>query len=119
MKEEGFFLLDEISLADDSVLERLNRYVLNVLVLSILSVSIHYTNMSGVNLAFFRHICFLAWVSCSLNRIVLAGRENDPNNSGLVHTSTASPVCFGFLIVIRLTEVLVLITVMVRQFFAV
>lgn len=27
MKEEGFFLLDEISLADDSVLERLNRYV--------------------------------------------------------------------------------------------
>lgn len=27
MKEDGFFLLDEISLADDSVLERLNRYV--------------------------------------------------------------------------------------------
>lgn len=27
MKQEGFFLLDEISLADDSVLERLNRYV--------------------------------------------------------------------------------------------
>jgi len=51
MKEEGFFLLDEISLADDSVLERLNRYVLNVLVVSILNVSTHYTNMSWVNLA--------------------------------------------------------------------
>ena len=47
MKEEGFFLLDEISLADDSVLERLNRYVLNVWVLSILSVSIHYTVWTG------------------------------------------------------------------------
>lgn len=117
MKEEGFFLLDEISLADDSVLERLNRYVLNVL--SILSVSIHYTNMSGVNLASFRHICFLAWVSCSLNRVVLAGRENDLNNSGLVHISTSVPVCFGFLTVIHLTEVLVLITVILRQFFAV
>ena len=27
MKEDSFFLLDEISLADDSVLERLNRYI--------------------------------------------------------------------------------------------
>lgn len=66
MKEEGFFLLDEISLADDSVLERLNRYVSNVLdTLKILN-TIHYTNMSRVNLASFRHICFLAWVSCSV-----------------------------------------------------
>lgn len=60
MKEEGFFLLDEISLADDSVLERLNRYVLNVVVLSTLYVSVHYPNMSGVNLTSFRYICFLA-----------------------------------------------------------
>lgn len=28
MREDGYFLMDEISLADDSVLERLNRYVL-------------------------------------------------------------------------------------------
>lgn len=27
MREEGVFLMDEISLADDSVLERLNRWV--------------------------------------------------------------------------------------------
>lgn len=111
MKEEGFFLLDEISLADDSVLERLNRYVLNVLVLAILSVSILYTNMSGVSLASSRHVSFCAWMRCSLNHVVHAERKNDPYNSGLVCISTSVPVCFVFLIVICLTEVLVLITV--------
>lgn len=43
MKEEGFFLLDEISLADDSVLERLNRYVLEVFNIRYLQVDIVQT----------------------------------------------------------------------------
>lgn len=43
MKEEGFFLLDEISLADDSVLERLNRYVLEVFNIRYLQIDIIQT----------------------------------------------------------------------------
>lgn len=43
MKEEGFFLLDEISLADDSVLERLNRYVLEVFNIRYLQIDIVQT----------------------------------------------------------------------------
>lgn len=111
IKEEGFFLLDEISLADDSVLERLNRYVLNVLVLRILNASVHYTNMSRVNLGSFRHICFLACVSCSLNCIALAERKNDPDNAGLIRISTSVPISFVFLIVVYLTELIVIFAV--------
>lgn len=33
MKQDGVFLMDEISLADDSVLERLNRCVFTLLTL--------------------------------------------------------------------------------------
>lgn len=36
MKEDSFFLLDEISLADDSVLERLNRYMWKRLALCVI-----------------------------------------------------------------------------------
>jgi len=43
MKEEGFFLLDEISLADDSVLETLNRYVLMMLNIKYLQIDIMQT----------------------------------------------------------------------------
>lgn len=43
MKEEGFFLLDEISLADDSVLERLNRYVLEMFNIRYLQIDVIQT----------------------------------------------------------------------------
>lgn len=43
MKEEGFFLLDEISLADDSVLERLNRYVLKMFNIKHLQIGVIQT----------------------------------------------------------------------------
>lgn len=55
-------------------------------------------------------------MSCSLNHVALAERMNDPNSSSPVHVSTSVPVCFVFLIVIHVTEVLVLIIVILRQF---